>query len=362
MLIFFFFVVLLGWIYALDKIIVRSNIILPIPENWRPMPEKKITVRVKLKQPSLIRFTLFNVSSYRGSSLNEGDSRGKDFFFVNSSPLPNKVSETSDGYRAESVVASSEAQITLQAVDGAAYARLKVEYFEGGEWKPCQSQSGADFLTIPIDKNNNLISDAWEKEHGLFKKTSDPNTELTQSGLTVFDAYRGIETINGWTDINPQKRAIFINNQDELDLSELNRLGFVTYLINKNQSSDTRIIDKNGSASHYGLYLTKSPKDDTATYYALNLPSDARNTAETEKIIVNSDLISAHAEILQRLQEINAKNAKKLQLNEGHIIARQIAVATGLAKSLPVPKQPNTSTLGELRKDFEAGYYSEPEK
>ncbi len=360
MLIIFFFIVFLAWIYVLDKIIVRSNTIQAISENWRPKPNKILNVKVNLKQSSLMRFILFNVSSYRGSSLNEDDSTGKDLIFVNSYPRPSKILETNDGYRIETAIISSEARLTLRALDGAAYARLRVEYLENDKWKPCQSQSGADFLTIPVDKNSNLINDAWEKRYELFKKEGDPHSELTKSGFTIFDSYRGIDTIHGWSEINPNKRAIFINNQDELDLSGLKQLGLLPYIIGEEQyqSNNIRVVDKNGSANHYGIYLTKSPKGDDAAYYALNIPSDAKSPAETERIIINSDLIAAHSEILRRLKEINAKGTKKLKLNEEYFITHQIAVATGLAKSLPVPKKPETATLGEMRKDFEAGYYN----
>ena len=360
-LILFLFIFLLEWIYILDKIIIRTNVIYAIPENWRPTPSQELSIKVALKRPSLMRFTLFNTSNYRGSSLNNGENTSKDFVFVKSAPILSKITETKDGYSAETPVISSEANLTIKALDGAAYTRLKVEYLENGTWKPCQTQSGVDFLTIPVDKNYNHISDAWEKKYKLFvKKTGVSGTAITKSGLTILDSYRGINTINGWSEINPNKRAIFINNQDGLDLSGLNHLGFIPYFISEEQyqSNDIRIIDKNGSANHYGIYLTKSPKDDKASYYALNIPSDAKSPAETERIIINSDLIAAHSEILRRLKEINAKDAKKLELNEEHFITRQIAVATGLAKSLPVPKKPDAATLGEMRKDFEAGYYN----
>jgi hypothetical protein len=246
-------------------------------DYWKfvPEPGKQITFTVRSNIPARFRFKLEEVSRFPGFATN---AQIKPYFFqiygldhlegkyeVKEWGEPLKVDpdlifdpklyedRTEWEQRTyETVTTAKEvgsASVTITAMDYAAYGRLKPEVKgKCGPWEPVRILVGGqekDFVTIPMDENDNLIADRMDEpqngvtEWGYGGDTGRDDDKHPQGdgtpgdGLTAFEEYRGFLTrgvnfTSGCDDrgydlhvrTDPAQKDLFVHSPD-LELGQL---------------------------------------------------------------------------------------------------------------------------------------------
>lgn len=122
--------------------------------------------------------------------------------------------------------AVTEAVLVVRARDYGAWGRLKAEIeLDDGRWEPARvAASGEWSITIPRDEagGSNQIADVWEEAVALAEPGKDPKAddetepggEHRGDGLTLYEEYRGFSVDGRWTDLDPQRKDLFVHVQD----------------------------------------------------------------------------------------------------------------------------------------------------
>lgn len=213
--------------------------------NW--VPEKDNAVKIRLSwndniAPSKVRFTLFDISSEPGFSMNSRD-RNTDPDLEFEAGIREKgyrISQSSGNYVAtkENPEGNSEV-ITLHARDYGAYASLKAEVLVNGNWFTAEARPFETYsLPVPYDENGNNIADRWEKDTGVYDKSLPPDWDEDPvpagqkgngDGFTLYEEYRGFqanqhyftkgahEQVEGkHVRLDPMRKDIFAYDPDSL--------------------------------------------------------------------------------------------------------------------------------------------------
>jgi hypothetical protein len=249
-------------------------------EYWQfvPEPGKQITFTVRSNIPARFRFKLEEVSRFAGFATN-ADIKPYFFQIYGLDHLEGKYETREWGeplkvdpdlifdpklYEArteweqptyETATTAKEAGsagVTVTAMDFAVYGRLKAEVKgKCGGWEPIRILVGGqekDFVTIPMDENDNLIADRMdEPQNGVTEwgyggdtgrdDDKHPHGDGTPGdGLTAFEEYRGFLTqgvnfAGGCDDrgydlhmrTDPTRKDLFIHSPDP----ELAQLAFL---------------------------------------------------------------------------------------------------------------------------------------
>lgn len=140
-------------------------------------------------------FAKYNLGHLRGRYANDGPDMifdGEHFGGQEWSRIEPLVVETR--------MAQGGAVVTITAVDYGAVGKLRAfaKSEDCGDWLPIPIRVGTetrDALTIPLDKDNNLIADALEAYRGIDSAADDDSEPqgngMAGDGLTAFDEYRG---------------------------------------------------------------------------------------------------------------------------------------------------------------------------
>jgi hypothetical protein len=244
-----------------------------LPENNSKI-KFKVYTKSKNASPVVIRFTLSEVSKEPGTCLNEG-------VFNDQSPdaLLNIDNSGVQFYRnndfsVQTVNEVSEAEVAVDIKDYGAYAEISAEINIAGDWYKVENDINDEyFLSIPMDENENLISDKWEKDNNIFSKNLDIDYDeenepkldnLNGDGLSVFEEYRGLIAIGKHNRLNPEKKDLIVENQmgqgilDGINLFQT-ASGIEVLVLNKNELSKDRIVNKNSKTGkfmdQYGLII-----------------------------------------------------------------------------------------------------------
>jgi len=243
-----------------------------------PEPGKQITFTVRSNIPARFRFKLEEVSRFPGFATN---AEIKPYFFqiYGLDHLKGKyeVKEWGEPLKVdpdlildprlyedrteweqptyETVTTAKEvgsSSVTITAMDFAVYGRLKADVKgKCGGWEPARILAGGqekDFVTIPMDENDNLIADRMDEpqngvtEWGYGGDTGRDDDKHPQGdgtpgdGLTAFEEYRGFMTqgvdfAGGCDDrgydlhvrTDPAQKDLFIHSPDP----ELAQLAFL---------------------------------------------------------------------------------------------------------------------------------------
>jgi hypothetical protein len=216
-------------------------------EYWQfvPEPGQTITFTARSNVPARFRFTLEDVSQFPGFATNahinssffkryhlehlegkyDNDLQGPDLIF---NPKDFDASENWKPPDAKMLVVetaedSYAASVPVTAMDYAAYGHLKAEAkSKCGGWQPVRIQVGGqdrDFVTIPMDENNNLIADRMEEPNNgitAWSYAGDPGSDDDKyptgdgtpgDGLTLFEEYRGFMTASNFFESACQDRG-----------------------------------------------------------------------------------------------------------------------------------------------------------
>ena len=130
------------------------------------------------------RFTLFETSKETGYCMNAGDQEGFDFEFKKGQSGFSSPEETADGWKIETDHTANEVTVAVQALDYGAWSKIKVEVNVDGHWYTAKAYNGKDFVTVPLDEDENHIADWWQKEHKIDGEaaTDDNDSEPEVAG------------------------------------------------------------------------------------------------------------------------------------------------------------------------------------
>jgi hypothetical protein len=125
--------------------------------------------------------------------------------------------ETSDGWTIETNRTMTSATVTIKANDYGAWGKLKCEVNPGGRWFPCSSENGEDYVTIPLDEDENKIADFWEEDKDVSGDAAADDDELPKGrepgdGFSNYEEYRGFQIKGEWADTNPREKDLFVHN------------------------------------------------------------------------------------------------------------------------------------------------------
>ena len=179
----------------------------------------------------------------------------------------------------------TEAVIAIQAQDWGASGKVKAiaKVMVGSELVEVPAvyeATGADFVTIPRDEDDNSIADAWEEQYGVFGKGGDadednnPESERQGDGLSLYEEYRGMLINTRHTRFDPTLKELFIHDPDGLAADsffesaaaplKVYYLSVLEMNASSEQDADYRVVNRNSSKHHlvdqHGVVVKKSQK------------------------------------------------------------------------------------------------------
>ncbi|MCI0716530.1 MAG: hypothetical protein L0Y77_09475 [Chlorobi bacterium] len=175
-----------------------------------------------------IMFTLFDVSKERGRYMND-----KERYDDLEEDL--QMSDLNSDYTITKTTASKHIsgknqtqQIHIFCRDYGAFGKLKASVKVKGQWYEADADGTPDkFVTIPLDLNDNKISDSWEKQNGVYDKPgewdedSNPKGQASNGdGMTNYEEYRGFMVDDGsgvkeHKRTNPMQKEIFVIDEKQ---------------------------------------------------------------------------------------------------------------------------------------------------
>jgi hypothetical protein len=268
-------------------------------ERWVPeagkdeeTPGNKITFKVSLCMPDdenkipaetcKFRFELLDASKEPGVCANWplNASNDYDMQFV-AKDNPNLVIKSKVIAETKEDVAAQTAEITITNFDWGAHSRLRVTaILDDGKSTEViahlKGEKGTREITVPLDKNNNYIADAWEKEMNTFGLDGDwdkddipANQRRNGDGYSHYEEYRGFHTLNqDHLRTNPLKKDLFVYDKDGLvnqyfgkDNSADNPAEITLHFLAANQYRENRHVNINSEtfkiADQYLVYVLK---------------------------------------------------------------------------------------------------------
>jgi len=120
-------------------------------------------------------------------------------------------------------------------------------------------------VSIPFDKNNNHLADAWEKGLGIFDKGYSPEwddeaetgNKHNGDGITLYEEYRGVVARDKFKRLDPKKKELFIINKIgpliRPGLRLLERAADIKVVeLSSSEIRDDKIVNFNSKAFHGG--------------------------------------------------------------------------------------------------------------
>ena len=217
----------LNW--EIKREVETSPILDNTAKNWRPEHENEannLSITARVEKPSIpgkFRFTLFDVTREKGWAMNAGDKDddSPDLEFVEGLDGFLAPEETPDGWELEANRTMTSATVMIKANDYGAWGKLKCKVNVDGEWWPCKSKDGKDYVTIPHDEDENKIADFWEERKGVSGDAAADDDEMPEGrepgdGFSNYEEYRGFQIEGEWTDTDPKEKDLFVHNDADV--------------------------------------------------------------------------------------------------------------------------------------------------
>jgi hypothetical protein len=208
-----------------------------INSDYLPVPGTTVNVTIDIKiegeegcKTEAVKFRLYDVTRERGRYMNDKDpawyDTRRDLYFDAGSNSGLTVS--ADSTTAES--SSEVTNVTVSCNDYGAYGKLEAMVKVDGTWYTAKDESsGNEYITIPVDDNNNKIADKWEADNSVsgnaasWDEEADPSGQGTDGdGMTNYEEYRGFmcATKHGespqYLRMNPKIKEMFVIDNDNL--------------------------------------------------------------------------------------------------------------------------------------------------
>lgn len=201
-----------------------------------PKPDWVYTVSVDISiegdddkcEAEEIMFTLFDVSKERGRYMNDNEKYDDIDEDLQMSDLNSDYEITKTTARKNLSGKTQSQQIHIWCRDYGAFGKLKASVKVKGKWYEADGDGTPDkYVTIPLDLNDNKITDGWEKQNNVYGKPGDwdedPNPKGQASngdGLTNYEEYRGFMVDDGsgikeYKRTNPMEKEIFVIDEKQ---------------------------------------------------------------------------------------------------------------------------------------------------
>lgn len=208
-----------------------------VNENEMPKPDWVYAVKVEISiegndekcVAEEIKFNFLDVSKEKGRYMND-----KEKYEDTEDDL--KFSDLNQGFTVTGWTASKPLSGKSQTVeayivcnDYGAFGKLGATVKVKGTWYTAEADGTPDqFITIPLDLNDNKIADSWEKQNNVYGKPGtwdeDPNPKGQKrpgDGMTNYEEYRGFTVSDGaggteHKRMNPLQKEIFVIDMDNL--------------------------------------------------------------------------------------------------------------------------------------------------
>lgn len=208
-----------------------------VNESELPKPDYIYNVRVDIQidgndekcQAEEIKFNFLDISKEPGTYMNDKankENTDEDLAF----------SDLMQGFTISGMTASKQLSGKSQQVealivckDYGAFGKLGATVKVKGNWYTAEADGTPDqFVTIPMDLNDNKIADGWEKQNNVYGKPGnwdeDPNPSGQKrpgDGMTNYEEYRGFMVSDGaggteYKRMNPMQKEIFVIDMDNL--------------------------------------------------------------------------------------------------------------------------------------------------
>ena len=210
--------------WSVDRHLEIKPSLKEVQKNWRPKYDNEannLSVTANVEQPAIpgkFRFTLFEVTREKGWAMNAGDKEDDslDLEFVDG-PAWRRVPGPVDGWTIETNRTMTTATVMIKANDYGAWGKLKCAANVDGEWWPCKSEDGKEYVTIPRDEDENKIADFWEKNKEVFGDAAADDDDKPEGrelgdGFSNYEEYRGFQIDGTWQDTEPKKKDLFVHN------------------------------------------------------------------------------------------------------------------------------------------------------
>ena len=215
--------------WSLDARVDLTAMLEQPDRTWRPRYRSDpdagdpdtVDVTARLTTPGIEgrwRFTLSEVSAVPGVAMNLGSGVGYDLRFDRTRAGWGPEQPTLDGFTIETTRTSSEATVRVQSFDHGAWAKLSAEVNVGGRWYDVATADDNDYVTIPVDDNEDRVADFWAETYRVDSLGADWDGDDEPEGgadvgdgLTVYEEYRGFAASGIVLSTDPRRRTLFIH-------------------------------------------------------------------------------------------------------------------------------------------------------
>ena len=211
--------------WSVDRPLEIKPSLKEVQKNWRPEYDNEannLSITANVEQPRIpgkFHFTLFEVTREKGWAMNAGKKNDDslDLEFVEGLAGFQSPKETSDGWTIETNRTMTVATVKIKANDYGAWGKLKCKVNVDGEWWPCKSEDGKEYVTIPLDQDENKIADFWEEQKGIAGDAAADDDEMPKGrepgdGFSNYEEYRGFQIDGTWQDTDPTEKDLFVHN------------------------------------------------------------------------------------------------------------------------------------------------------
>ena len=268
--------------WSLDTRVDLTTMLDQPDRRWRPRyridpdtgESDTVDVTARLMTPGLEgrwRFTLSDVTALLGVAMNLGTGVGLDLGFDRTRRGWEPERATLDGFVIETSAASSEATVRVRSLDHGAWGRLSAEVNVAGVWYRVDTADGRGYVTLPLDENEDRVSDFWADTYRVDALGADWDGDDEPEGgadagdgLTVYEEYRGFAVGGVVLSTDPRRRTLFIHAPNGLAsyvTAPIER-GIQVLFIDEAEfgDTDTRIVNFNhdgyaNRGDQHGLWL-----------------------------------------------------------------------------------------------------------
>ncbi len=153
----------------------------------------------------------------------------------------------------EGTETTNEVTVRIKSKDYGAWAKLKAEINVDGVWYQAKSEDGKDYITIPLDQDENHISDWWEKQNNVFGQAAASDEDDRPEGVgrepgdgfSNYEEYRGFRINGQWQSTNPTYKDLFIRDEIGLGIGWLSDLILAVHLVDEGEMDSHNMVTFN---------------------------------------------------------------------------------------------------------------------
>jgi hypothetical protein len=216
----------------------------------------------------IIRFEIYDISAYRGDTMNRGTETTPDYDFSGSQSGFGSPSTQGSGASLVHTISTSSnvnsATVNVYSRDYGGQCKIRA-FATFGETQVAATYTGtsSNFARIPKDDNGNNMPDAgWivgiaQINEQSTAPQSDNDNNPTGSGMngdgfTDFEEYRGVTVRGTHRRLNPFQKDLFILSELPQGIGDSNILPVTKHALNSGELDTGRVVNFNHTNSGFG--------------------------------------------------------------------------------------------------------------